>query len=376
MPEDEGSDRQRPPSRKPASGAPKVRLQRVLADAGIAARRVCETLIEEGHVTVNGLTVTRLPVFVNPFADRIEVDGKPVAKAERRLYLMLHKPSSTLVTAADEPGFDRTTVMQLVDHPSAPRLYPVGRLDFEATGLVLLTNDGELANRLTHPRFGVPKTYHITVKGILDDDAVAAIRTKLRLVAAREREADRAERDGLDAGPIARARPRFQAPDEADAAALKAPPIGVDVVRRDADRTLLEITLLEGKNRQIRESMRVLGLPIRKLTRVAMGPLQLKGLAVGRWRELTREEIGTLRRATAPARRRPPPPPAEGLSRRRRAAAARPDDQTRGPWRPMKEKARPARPSLPSRPPRPTRPAAPNDDRGGRSRGRPGGSAR
>jgi 23S rRNA pseudouridine2605 synthase len=262
----------------PASKAPGLlRLQRVLADAGVAARRACEEMIEAGRVAVNGEVVRRLPVFVDPRTDQVSVDGRPVRAPARHVYVMLNKPADTLVTGADEPGLARRTVMHLVDHPAAPRLYPVGRLDFASTGLVLLTNDGELANRLTHPRFGVTKTYHITVRSGIDASALAAIGAKLR--AAPEGEARRGPR-----GPMGRA------PD-------------LSIVRQDSSKAVIEVTLREAQNRRLRDVLKHLGMPVRRLERVAIGPVRLAGLAPGRWRELTRDEVRLLRSAGRAAAR-------------------------------------------------------------------------
>jgi 23S rRNA pseudouridine2605 synthase len=148
---------------------PRVRLQRVLADAGVAARRRCEQLIEEGRVEVNGEVRSSLPVFVDPTRDLITVDGKAIARQPSRgvrfTYIVMHKPPRTLCTSADEPEIGRVTVLDLVDHPAKSRLFPVGRLGWNESGLVLLTNDGEMANRLSHPRYGVPKVYLAAVKG-------------------------------------------------------------------------------------------------------------------------------------------------------------------------------------------------------------------
>ncbi|GJQ29247.1 MAG: pseudouridine synthase [Phycisphaerae bacterium] len=265
-------------STSPASRG--VRLQRVLADAGVAARRVCEAMIEQGRVRVNGEVVRTLPVFVDPARDRIEADGKPVVAASRHVYVMLHKPERMLVTTADEPGMDRATIMELVDHPAAARLFPVGRLDFDSSGLVLLTNDGDLAHRLTHPRYEVPKTYHVLVRGGLDEAALGAVREKMRLAGARDGDA-----------PHGR--------------------LGLAVGAREPGRTILEVTLREARNRQLRDVLKHLGMPVKKLTRVALGPLRLTGLASGRWRELTREELRDLRAAAAqpPDRRAAPRPP-------------------------------------------------------------------
>lgn len=229
-------------------------------------------MIEAGRVRVNGETVRRLPVFVDPERDDIVVDGRPIPRHSRKVYVMLHKPERTLVSAADEPDMGRRTVLDLVDHPGAARLFPVGRLDFDTTGLVLLTNDGELANRLTHPRYGVTKTYEVTVKGLLDDGAIEAIRTKANLASRREDEEHSSETRGATAP-------------------------GIVIVKREPGRTVLEVTLQEARNRQLREILKVLGMPVKKMARVAVGPLELKGVAMGEWRELTRPEIQLLRAA-------------------------------------------------------------------------------
>ncbi len=264
------------------------RLQRVLADAGIAARRACETLIEEGHVTVNGTVVRRLPVFVDPENDRICVDNRPIPKPERLVYIMLNKPERTLVTTADEPGMDRRTIIDLVDHPAAPRLFPVGRLDYDTTGLVLLTNDGDLANRLSHPSFAMVKTYHAKLKGEVTPELLGLIQRRAKDVAKKRSVEDRSDtRSRLGPGPRPGPRKRALSPLEAK-------------VARAADgKTVLEVTLVESRHRPIKEILLSIGLPLRGLMRVAIGPLELKHLALGRWRELTREEIKLLRLAAA-----------------------------------------------------------------------------
>jgi 23S rRNA pseudouridine2605 synthase len=255
------------------------RLQRVLAQAGIASRRACEQLVEEGHVEINGSFVTELPIFVHA-ADRIVVDGRPVAPPERKLYVMLNKPSRTVTTSQDEAGLDRRTVVDLVNHPSGARLFPVGRLDFETLGLLLLTNDGDFANALTHPKFGLPKTYRALVRGRLEDVDVKTIERGIYL-------ADRKEGQSYGASRTAR--------------------VGVQIIKRDRDRTTLELTLKEGRNRQVRRMLAALGYPVKKLERVAIGPLKLKGLARGEWRELKRDELATLRK-TFRASGNPPKP--------------------------------------------------------------------
>lgn len=248
------------------------RLQRVLADAGVASRRACEEMIEAGRVEVNGRVVSSLPAWVDPKRDRIAVDGRPIARTTRHVYVMLNKPERTLSTARDEPGALRRTVVGMVEHPSGARLFPVGRLDYHTTGLVLLTNDGDLANALTHPRYGVAKTYLATVKGALSDEEIEALERGVYL-------ADRR------VGAAARTRPAV-----------------IRKVRQDRARTVLEITLHEGRNRQVRRMLAKVGHPVRRLERVAMGPLQLSKLARGEWRELTVGEVRALREAARRAR--------------------------------------------------------------------------
>ena len=260
------------PRRKPQSSS-EVRLQRVMADAGVAARRACETLIEGGHVSVNGETRNKLPVFVNPHTDRIEVDGRLLPRPERKLYLMVYKPPRMLVTNADEPELDRATIMEIVDHPAGARLFPVGRLDFETGGLVLMTNDGDLTNSLTHPKFRVPRVYEAVIKGALDQAALDAVSAKIRGVR------KRASREEGSEGPVA----------------IGSVPV-FEVIRVQMGNTIVRVTLIEAQNRELRETLAFLGMPVKKLTRVAMGGLELSGVAPAQWRELTRDELHTLRR--------------------------------------------------------------------------------
>ena len=252
------------------------RLQRVMADAGIASRRDCERMIEEGLVEVNGTLVADLPAWVDPEKDRVVVEGRPLPPRARPIYILLNKPTRTLTSARDEPGADRRTVLDLVDHPGAGQLFPVGRLDFDTTGLLLLTNDGDLANRLTHPRYGVPKVYRALVKGKVDLDSIGTLEEGVKLT-------DR--KDGRTVG------------------ASKTGPVEVAIVHREADKTVVEVTIREGRNRQVRRMLAALGFPVKKLERIAMGPLRLKGVQRGFWRELTRVEVQALKRAAAQAAR-------------------------------------------------------------------------
>lgn len=308
-------DRARKARREAARSTPEgVRLQRVLADAGVAARRTCEAMIEEGRVSVNGKRVKRLPVFVDPDRDQITVDGRPLPRRSRLIYIMVHKPERVLGSTSDEPGADRRSVVDLVRHPDSPRLFPVGRLDYESRGLVLLTNDGELANRLTHPSFGVPKSYEVVVRGAFPPEQQALVEGELGKLARRSAR----RRVGLSTRPEPR-RPRETAPpSEPTEAAGPLPSVfeggagraSIVVAKRESTRTVLNITLLEGRNRQLPEILRSAGCAPLKITRVGIGPLGLRGLAVGGWRELTRDELRALRRAAALAEKGPAPTPA------------------------------------------------------------------
>jgi len=252
-----------------------VRLQKALAKAGVGSRRRCEELIARGEVEVNGRPVLDLPAWVDPAQDEIVVSGRRLPGPERRVYVMLHKPRRTVTTMEDPGG--RRTVAELVRHPSGARLLPVGRLDYDTSGLLLMTNDGDLANLLTHPRFGVEKVYRATLKGSLDIAAIERLGAGVHLT-------DR--REGRTEG------------------ASRTQPVRVRIVSRDRDRTVLDVTLHEGRNRQIRRIFADVGFPVRKLIRTRVGPLRLKGLSVGEWRELSRAELGELRRAAGEAKRR------------------------------------------------------------------------
>ena len=239
-----------------------VRLQKALADAGVAARRECEALVLEGAVTVNGRIVDTLPAWVDPTEDRIEVFGRLLQKPEKHYYIVLFKPRGTVCTNSDPEG--RPRAIDLVQHPSKPRLYCVGRLDLDSSGLLVLTNDGDFANRLTHPRYGVSKGYEVTLDGRLDDASVAEL--ERRIFGARghhERESS------------------------------------MRLLKREKDRTVVAIELCEHRNLQVRPLMLELGHPVKKLRRTSFGPLKLKGLGVGEWRELTPREVSELRRSSS-----------------------------------------------------------------------------
>ena len=244
-----------------------VRIQKAMAEAGVGSRRACEQMIEEGRVSVNGRAVTELPAWVDPSEDKIEVDGRLVPRQRRRpsrLYLLVHKPRGVICTNADPQG--RKRAIDLVPH--ADRLFCVGRLDADSTGMIILTNDGQLTQKLTHPSHEVAKTYHVVIKGQLTADEVDRLREGIFLT-------DKAGRS-------------------ARAHASK-----VRLIDSNHDRSRLEITLREGRNREIRRILARLGHPVKKLKRIAIGPVALKGVGVGQWRELSRAEVAALRNAAA-----------------------------------------------------------------------------
>jgi 23S rRNA pseudouridine2605 synthase len=228
-----------------------MRLAKLLAAGGVASRRAAEAIVRAGRVTVNG-SVVHDPARDVDSEDAVSVDGLPVSAEVQRVVDALNKPAGVVSTARDPQG--RRTVVSLV--PGEQRLYPVGRLDADTTGLILLTNDGDLAHRLTHPSFEVPKTYRATVANPpVRAAAVRALRAGVE----------------LEDGMTAPAR-----------------------VRRVSDR-LLEITIHEGRKRQVKRMCDAVGHPLSRLERVSFGPLTLEGLAVGRWRRLGEKEIEALR---------------------------------------------------------------------------------
>ena len=231
-----------------------MRLNAFLARAGVASRRRADELIAAERVRVNG-DVGRLNTVVGS-RDLVEVDGEPVVR-QRLSYVLLHKPAGVLTTASDPRG--RATVVELV--PQEPRVVPVGRLDADTTGALLLTNDGPLAHRLAHPRYGVPKVYEAVVEGSPDGDALRALRDGVVL------------EDGRTA------------------------PAGARVRRRRAGTTTLELTLHEGRKHQVKRMCAAVGHPVLRLHRSRYAGLGLDGLAAGEWRELTKDEVTVVRDA-------------------------------------------------------------------------------
>ncbi len=228
------------------------RLQKYLAEAGVASRRASEELIRAGRVAVNGETVREAGVKVMPGLDRVTVDGREVRRAERMRYMMLYKPAGYVSTVRDPQG--RPTVMDLLaDVPE--RVFPVGRLDRETEGLLLFTNDGAFAYRMMHPKFEMRKTYEVLLQGQVTEEQLRRLREGVDL------------EDGRTA------------------------PAQVRVLRREKHRTLLELTIHEGRNRQVRRMCRAIRHPVLQLKRVREGILDLKGVGVGEYRDLTPWEL-------------------------------------------------------------------------------------
>jgi 23S rRNA pseudouridine2605 synthase len=296
------------PLNDPARGE---RLQRVLADAGVAARRVCETLIETGRVRVNGRVCDRLPAFVDPRNDRIEVDGRPIPREVRFAYIMMNKPTKVL-TAPIGLGDDRPAALHMIDHPSKPRLVPVGGLDFDSSGLLLFTNDGAVVNRLTHPRYGHARLYHAKVKGRPTQVTIANLAKGVYVFDTEpeegQPEADpraTARPDFKKPKPAPRGRPGREADREGGPAFRRGKPAGARKVQIDVKigsmtegNCTLEISAKLARDSEIVKALTLVGHPVRRLHRVAVGPLVLRELAMGRWRELTRPEVQAITRRT------------------------------------------------------------------------------
>lgn len=239
-----------------------IRLQKILSQAGVASRRAAERLIADGRVTVNGRTIHEMGVKADAASDDIRVDGRRIRTAERHRYILLNKPKGYVTTRSDPQR--RRTVIDLL---SGVReyVYPVGRLDYDSEGLLLLTNDGDLAARLTHPRHGVERTYEARVAGTPDEEALARLRKGIPL-------------DGHRTLP---------------ATVVLVPPR-----RRDEDAVLL-LTIREGRNRQVRRMCEAVGHPVQALKRTRVGPIADRKLKAGEWRELKVDEVAALKKAAS-----------------------------------------------------------------------------
>ncbi|SDL98470.1 ribosomal large subunit pseudouridine synthase B [Halarsenatibacter silvermanii] len=232
----------------------KMRLQKFMARSGVASRRRSEEIIAAGRVEVNGETVTEMGVKIDPTTDTVRVDGEKLSREELK-YIKLNKPTGVISSADDPRG--RKTVVDYVDH-LPQRLYPVGRLDYDSRGLILLTNDGDLTHILTHPSFTVTKVYRVEIAGILTSESLTRLETGIE----------------LEDGPTAPAR--------------------LSQVKYKGGSTVFKLALHEGRNRQIRRMCKAVGHEVQDLVRLRIGPLALKDLAGGSWRELSAEEINEL----------------------------------------------------------------------------------
>ena len=236
-----------------------IRLQKVLAAAGLASRRACEIMISEGRVEVNSKIVTEQGLRVDPEHDVIRVDGSRIPPPRRHLYLVLNKPRGVVSTMDDPEG--RRNLNDLLEgkRPGKQnRLFHVGRLDTETDGLIILTNDGDFAHKLAHPSYEVPKTYLAEVTGRVHPATVKRLRDGIM----------------LDDGPVK--------------------PSSVKLVSTAEDRSLVNLTLHEGRNHIVRRTMEAVGHPVRKLSRTGIGPVRLGNLKSGDLRDLTRDELGGL----------------------------------------------------------------------------------
>jgi 23S rRNA pseudouridine2605 synthase len=257
------------------SASVKERIQKLLANAGVASRRSVEEMVRQGRVVVNGKVQKELPILIDPGKDKVVVDDEPVkfkvnratGRPTERVYFLLNKPRGVYSTNVAQGA--QVRAIDLLPPNVGGRVYPVGRLDAESRGLLLLTNDGDLTNGLTHPKFGVSKTYRATVDGLVDPAALEQLQGGIWLADPQGR--------GFKTG-----RTRLR------------------VVRRGRDKSILEITLREGRNRQVRRMLAKVGHKVRDLMRVQMGPLTLEGLKPGQFRPLTTREVKALRKLVQP----------------------------------------------------------------------------
>lgn len=259
------------------------RLQKILSAAGVASRRASEVLMQQGRVSVNGRIVTELGTRADPAADEIRVDGRRIRTETRTRYLLLNKPRGYVTTRSDPQK--RRTVMELLAGVHE-YVYPVGRLDYDSEGLLLLTNDGDLAAALTHPRHEIEREYEVRIAGVPDSRTIERLQRGIVL-------------DGRRTAPAA-----------------------VEVRHGDRDRNatgaVLNVTIREGRNRQVRRMCEAIGHPVRRLRRVRIGPLTDASLRPGAFRELTSREVRALKRATEATSRQPTDENASGARPRRK----------------------------------------------------------
>lgn len=236
-----------------------VRLQKYIAMSGLASRRAAETMIEEGRVSINGRKVSEQGVKIEIGADSVSVDGKEIKLKNKKYYIMLNKPAGYVSTVKDQ--FERPTVVDIIKQDLGDtRIFPVGRLDYETEGLLLLTNDGDFTYKVTHPKFHMDKTYIATVKGGMTVGGMNKLRSGVY----------------LDDG-------------------FKTSPAQAEILDAADGHTIIKITIHEGKNRQVRRMFEALGCTVTALQRIKIGNIELGNLPLGRWRHLTSHEVNYLR---------------------------------------------------------------------------------
>jgi len=269
------------------------RLQKIIAHAGFASRREAEAMIREGRVTVNGRVVNELGSKADPVKDHVKVDGKLITRPETHRYILLYKPKEVMTTVEDPQG--RKTVIDLVKGVRE-RIYPVGRLDFHSEGLILLTNDGDQAFKVSHPKHGSVKTYHVKVRGVPTERIVEKLERGITIDNKRTLpcEISRMKTTGRSLGK-----------------------------GEDEGNSWYEVRLREGRTQQIRKMFQAVGHPVSKLRRVAIGPIADPKLAAGDWRELSPKEVKMLETMQEPAKPKPRRTPARPTAKKK-AAASRP----------------------------------------------------
>ena len=233
-----------------------IRLQKYMADCGVASRRKSEEYIQEGLVKVNGEIVRELGTKVNPKVDKVYYKDKLILPEKRDVYILLNKPKEHITTVDDQ--FGRDTVMDLIDEEE--RLFPVGRLDYDTRGLLLITNDGDLSYKLTHPKYEVEKTYLAYIKGIPRDNDIKKLR------------------EGIDIGDFVTS------------------PAKVEIINTNGGNSLVKISIIEGKNRQVRRMFDSINCPVIDLERISFGGIELGSLKEGNYRYLTKEEVNKLKK--------------------------------------------------------------------------------
>lgn len=273
------------------------RLQKIIAHAGFASRREAEAMIREGRVTVNGRVVTELGSRADADHDHVKVDGKLITKAEAHVYILLYKPKEVMTTVADPQG--RPTVIDLV-RGIRERIYPVGRLDFHSEGLIILTNDGDLAFKVSHPRHGSVKTYSVKVRGVPEERLIDKLQRGITI-------------EGKRTLPCEIRRVKTTGRNE------------------DEGNSWFEVKLREGRTQQIRKMFQAVGHPVAKLRRVAIGPISDPKLGPGDWRELTRQEVKLLGTVMEPKEQKAPRRAARRPVSRKKPAASKTSKSAKAP---------------------------------------------